>query len=70
MGVESFADAVILAVNLGGDADTIGAITGSLAGAYWGATAIPPLWRVQLRDHDRIIDLAGDLFRAAVEKGE
>ena len=70
MGAESFADAVIRAVNLGGDADTVGAITGSLAGAYWGATAIPPLWRVQLRDHDRIIDLAGDLFRAAIEKGE
>ena len=66
----SFADAVVRAINLGGDADTVGAITGSFAGAYWGATAIPPLWRVQLRDHDRIIDLAGDLFRAAVEKGE
>ena len=47
MGAGSFADAVIRAVNLGGDADTVGAITGSLAGAYWGATAIPPLWRVQ-----------------------
>ena len=70
MGAESFTDAVVRAVNLGGDADTIGAVTGALAGAYWGATAIPPLWRVQLRDHDRIIDLACDLFRAAVEKGE
>jgi ADP-ribosylglycohydrolase len=70
MGAGSFADAVVTAVNLGGDADTVGAITGSLAGAYWGATAIPPLWRVRLRDHDHIIDLAGDLFRAAVEKGE
>ncbi len=70
MGAESFADAVVTAVNLGGDADTVGAITGSLAGAYWGVTAIPPLWRVQLRDHYYIIRLAGDLFRAAVEKGE
>lgn len=70
MEAGSFADAVIRAVNLGGDADTIGAVTGALAGAFWGATAIPPLWRVQLRDHDHIIDLAGDLFRAAVEKGE
>ena len=70
MGAESFADAVVRAVNLGGDADTVGAITGSLAGAYWGVTAIPPLWRVQLKDHDHIISLAGDLFRAAVEKGE
>jgi ADP-ribosyl-[dinitrogen reductase] hydrolase len=56
-------------VNLGGDADTIGAITGALAGAFWGATAVPPLWRVRLRDHERIIDLAEDLYRVAVEKG-
>jgi ADP-ribosyl-[dinitrogen reductase] hydrolase len=70
MGAGSFADAVLRAVNLGGDADTIGAITGALAGAAWGAGAIPPIWRVKLRDHDRIADLAGDLFRVAVEKGE
>jgi len=66
----SFADAVVTAVNLGGDADTIGAVTGALAGAHWGVTAIPLPWRVQLRDHDRITDLAGDLFRVAAEKGE
>jgi ADP-ribosyl-[dinitrogen reductase] hydrolase len=70
MGAGSFAEAVIRAVNLGGDADTIGAITGALAGAFWGAAAIPPLWRLRLRDHDRIIDLAGALYRVAVEKGE
>jgi ADP-ribosyl-[dinitrogen reductase] hydrolase len=70
MGTESFTDAVVRAVNLGGDADTIGAITGALAGAYWGATAIPPLWRVQLWDHDHIINVASDLYWTAVEKGE
>ena len=70
METGSFADAAIRAVNLGGDADTIGAVTGALAGAYWGATTIPPLWRVPAQDHDRIIELAGDLFRVAVEKGE
>jgi ADP-ribosyl-[dinitrogen reductase] hydrolase len=70
MGAGSFADAVLRAVNLGGDADTIGAITGALAGAHWGAGAIPPPWRLELRDHDRILDLAGALYRVAVEKGE
>jgi ADP-ribosyl-[dinitrogen reductase] hydrolase len=70
MEAMSLEDAVVRAVNMGGDADTIGAVTGALAGAYWGATAIPLHWRVQLRDHDRIIDLAGDLFRVAVERGE
>jgi ADP-ribosyl-[dinitrogen reductase] hydrolase len=70
MEAGSFEDAVIQAVNLGGDADTIGAVTGALAGAFWGAAAIPPRWWVQLRDHDRIIGLAEDLYRLGVEKGE
>lgn len=32
-------------VNLGDDADTVGAIYGQLAGAYYGASAIPEDWR-------------------------
>nr|DAP81205.1 MAG TPA: hypothetical protein [Caudoviricetes sp.] len=39
-----FENALITAVNLGGDADTIGAITGGLAGAYYGYNAIPQRW--------------------------
>jgi ADP-ribosyl-[dinitrogen reductase] hydrolase len=70
MGAGSFTHAVLTAVNLGGDADTIGAITGALAGACWGLPAIPPLWILNLRDHDRILALAEALYRVAVEKGE
>ena len=40
----SFEDALIYAVNLGGDADTIGAITGGLAGALYGGRNIPLRW--------------------------
>ncbi|WP_243153002.1 ADP-ribosylglycohydrolase family protein [Sporotomaculum syntrophicum] len=40
----SFEEAVINAVNLGNDADTIGAITGGLAGVYWGYMGIPERW--------------------------
>lgn len=40
----SFEDAVVKAVNLGGDADTIGAITGSLAGAIYSYNEIPQRW--------------------------
>lgn len=40
----SFKDAVVTAVNLGGDADTNGAITGGLAGAWYGYDAIPAEW--------------------------
>jgi len=41
---ESFRDAVVLAVNLGGDTDTIGAMAGAIAGAYYGHFAIPKDW--------------------------
>ncbi len=40
----SFEEAVVEAVNLGGDADTNGAITGGLAGAWYGYDAIPEAW--------------------------
>lgn len=36
--------AIISAVNDGGDADTIAALTGGLAGAYYGYTSIPERW--------------------------
>lgn len=41
---ETLEDALVKAVNLGGDADTIGAITGGLAGALYGYDAIPARW--------------------------
>lgn len=40
----SFREAVILAVNLGGDTDTIGAMAGAMAGAYYGHDQIPQEW--------------------------
>ena len=41
----NFRDAVLLAANLGDDADTTAAITGQLAGAYYGLEQIPAEWR-------------------------
>lgn len=52
---DTFADAVLLAVNLGGDADTIGAVTGQIAGARWGCPAIPQEWISGLVMADRVL---------------
>ena len=41
---ETFEDALVKVVNLGGDADTAGAITGGLIGAALGFKAIPERW--------------------------
>jgi ADP-ribosyl-[dinitrogen reductase] hydrolase len=57
-GATGFEAAVIEAVNLGGDTDTIGAVAGQLAGAIFGASAIPTRWLAGLQSRARIEDLA------------
>lgn len=42
MATDSFKDAVEMAVRAGGDTDTVGAITGALAGTYYGREQIEP----------------------------
>ncbi len=39
-----FEDAIRAAIDLGGDTDTVAAVTGGLAGAYYGLDAIPTRW--------------------------
>lgn len=63
---DDFEQAVIEAVNLGGDTDTIGAVTGQLAGAVYGASAIPRRWRDGLHAADRIVALAHQLHVAGL----
>lgn len=41
---DSFEDGLVAAVNLGGDSDSIGAVYGQIAGAYYGFDAIPRRW--------------------------
>ncbi len=45
----SFEEALIQVINLGADADTAGAVTGALAGAAYGCSAIPLDWKTALR---------------------
>lgn len=60
----SFEDAVLLAANLGEDADTTAAIAGQLAGALYGASGIPARWLERLAWQERIAHVAGRLFEA------
>jgi len=57
----SYEEGALLAVNLGDDADTTGAIYGQLAGAYYGEQALPASWRDRLAWGDRITALADAL---------
>lgn len=50
---DTFEEAVLKAATRGGDADTVGAITGQLAGALYGVRAIPKSWLDAVHQWDR-----------------
>ncbi|MEW6535907.1 MAG: ADP-ribosylglycohydrolase family protein [Candidatus Auribacterota bacterium] len=57
--LDSFKKAVIYAVNLGGVTDSLGSLTGALAGAYHGEENIPDSWRRCLRDKGKAARIHG-----------
>jgi ADP-ribosyl-[dinitrogen reductase] hydrolase len=57
LNTDNYSEAVLKAINLGEDTDTTGAVTGGLAGIYYGVDAIPPSWISQLARLDDITDL-------------
>jgi ADP-ribosyl-[dinitrogen reductase] hydrolase len=59
---DSFRSGCLLAVNLGDDADTTGAVFGQLAGAYYGVASIPQPWRDTLAHNTLIESFADQLF--------
>ena len=65
---DSFRDGALLAVNLGDDADTTGAIYGQIAGAFHGERGIPAEWRAKLALREEIESFADSLLelRAAL----
>jgi ADP-ribosyl-[dinitrogen reductase] hydrolase len=56
--VDSAESAIVNAVNEGGDTDTIGAVAGAVAGARFGASALPERWLDALTATDELHDLA------------
>ncbi len=58
---DGFREGALLAVNLGDDADTTGAIYGQIAGAHYGADTIPATWRAKLTMLTEITSLADQL---------
>ena len=63
-----FESAVLMAANLGDDADTTAAIVGQIAGAYYGITAIPQNWQNKLYMADEIVAIAEQLYEISHEK--
>lgn len=65
---DDFEQAMIAAVNHGGDSDSTGAVTGNILGAAVGYEAIPQFFKHDLELHDVILHMADDLYRGEVSK--
>ena len=55
----SFEDAVVRAINLGGDTDTVAAVCGAMAGALYGVQRIPARWMTYV--HGSVRQPSGEL---------
>lgn len=66
---DSAEEAIVTSVNRGGDTDTLGAVTGAVAGARFGASDLPDRWVDELRtaDGDPLADHLRELATALVE---
>ena len=62
---DSFREGCLMAVNLGDDADTTGAVFGQLAGAFCGEQEIPESWLAKLAHRHLIQSLAERLLVAS-----
>ena len=61
---DTFGDGALLAVNLGDDADTTGAVYGPLAGAHYGVQRIPQGWLQTLTER-RLVEESADALMDA-----
>lgn len=59
---DSAEQAIVTAVNRGGDTDTIGAMAGAVAGARFGASALPDRWIEAINEAELLRELAIELI--------
>ncbi|MFZ1288459.1 MAG: ADP-ribosylglycohydrolase family protein, partial [Melioribacteraceae bacterium] len=59
---DNFKEAILMAANLGDDADTTSAVCGQLAGAYYGISGIPENWLDKLFMRKEITEIANKLY--------
>ena len=65
---DNFEEAIIAAVNHGGDSDSTGAVCGNILGAAIGYETIPQFYKDDLEMHDLILHISDDLWRGNVTK--
>ena len=69
MHARTLEGAILSAINLGGDADTVGACCGALAGAYWGVETVPVRWSRELEGYGELVQLAERVWTVRLDSG-
>ena len=64
LNTDNYKDLILKAVNLGGDTDTVAAIAGGLAGAFYGVEQIPQSWLDVLKKKDYLQKISADFYNA------
>ena len=65
---ENFEGGMVAAVNLGGDSDSIGAVYGQVAGAFYGFDAIPERWVKAVKTWQKVDELIEKFITTIAEK--
>ncbi|NBI31142.1 ADP-ribosylglycohydrolase family protein [Chengkuizengella marina] len=63
-----YKNAVLKSINLGGDTDTTGAVTGGIAGLYYGFKDIPTNWTEQIVKKEEILDLINRFYEVVSQR--
>jgi ADP-ribosyl-[dinitrogen reductase] hydrolase len=61
--VDTTREAIVKTINRGGDADTIGAIAGAVAGARHGPESLPSAWLDEIAERAELETLAAELLK-------
>lgn len=59
-------DAITAAVMMGGDTDTVAAVTGAVAGARFGVSALPTRWQAAIGETDELAAIATSLASSTI----
>ncbi len=67
LSTDNFEEALVRAIGIGGDTDTVGAVCGQLAGAHYGYNAIPRRWADKVWQNESILSTAEELYLLALQ---
>ena len=68
LNATSAEEAIVTAVNRGGDTDTIGSIAGAVSGARFGASELPGRWLSAINETEKVESLANQLVKMLENK--